>query len=292
MSTTVTGAGRAKGSAGAGSGGGAVFGATVKENDVMSLTLSAARAAAQEFNSTLSTSTKDKEARRRIKKRRQKRREALEAAEAAAASAGVAFTGTMKKRAIKDLGGDDKGYGDEGFEADGDDAEAYGDDFEDGGDAVSVVPSPKGPSKPPLGGGSSNQNKTGTTRRRKSDEDYPLTDKMVPISIGMDAGFESTLGATKKPKKKTGRKDKSDSSFTDTYSRQGLPGRRFNDSDEEGAVFLVNGANGPRSLVDEALPTLHARTNSGRTGLSPRSSPGTSNYPSDSQLPTIGKKRK
>jgi len=274
-----------------------LFTSTLKRGDAaapdgMSLTLTAARAAAQEFSATM---TKDKDARRRTKKRRQKRlqqqQELLAAAEAAAVASGVAFTGTMKRNVAKLHDGSE--YDDEGFEADGDD-ETYDDDFENEAsrDDSNNASSSGNPSK--LASRSDE-------RRKPQRNEHPLTDKMVAIQVGADANFEATLGMGKSKSSKQKAKKRDKDAFTDMYSRAGLPGKRTNDSDDDMLQSASVHSSSRPALLDEQLPVLanvqHTRAGSGALGglsrvatLSPRSSPGTSNYMSDastSQLPSI-----
>lgn len=240
----------------------------------LSLTLGAARSAAQEFTATM----KDKERKRaKAKRRKLKERRLLEAAAKAAADAGLDFTGTMKKRAMDVLaqhrgGADDSTeYADDGFEADDgddDDATAYESDFED--EIIAAVAPPAGSSS--SGNGMSAKPRKHHRRNTSSSTAASLSlhqhgsmasagvpaaraaaggggGDMESIQIGSDAAFEATLGGKRAggggSKKKNGKggsssnKREKQDAFSETYSRSGLPGRRVDvDSDDDAAAAI------------------------------------------------------
>uniref|UniRef100_A0A7S1LTW5 Uncharacterized protein n=1 Tax=Neobodo designis TaxID=312471 RepID=A0A7S1LTW5_NEODS len=277
---------------------GRLFESTVKGGDhsseSLSLTLGAARAAAAAANGENGAAAGDlnrtmakeeKERRRRAKKRRQKREQrAIAAAEAAAEANGITFTGTMKrevaKEALKALGDSNDGdedYADDAFEAD--DEENYSDDFE----------ADTGPSR--------RKSREERRQSRKTTSGGASKSSFEAINVGNDAGFEATIGGTRRTKAgKKGKKAAEKDSFGETYSRAGLPGRRKDvDSDDDHSLTLPASHHERRISGDDGpLPNLGGRAPSSgmptARGHSPRSSPNTSHYQSDSNagpLPNI-----
>lgn len=271
------------------------FTSTLKRGDQsgeLSLTLGAARSAAQEFSTTM----KDKERKRaKAKRRKLKERRLLEAAAKAAADAGLDFTGTMKKRAMDVLaqhrgGADDnvEEYADDGFEADDGDAD-YESDFEDERlvhaavlpaaipAASSVGPSSSSPRKHHRRNTSSSTAASLMAQHQRSgsgDAAAPVAagagggGGMESIRVGADAAFEATLGGKrgaggggggKKKRQQQGGGKREKDAFSETYTRSGLPGKRVDvDSDDDGSPLGVGGSQHHRthSLTDEQLPAL------------------------------------